>query len=256
MKALIGLLYVLELVLPLPLKDKRGRHRGFPIATASLVVLNVTVFALMILVPSPAMADPEQFYIDLFENFGIVPNAIMEQSGLGALSLVTAGFLHGSVPHLLGNMFILAFFGRKVEDLTGPFRFLLFYLLCMLGAGITSVVGRHALSPIEGAIPAIGASGAISGVTAAYLFLFANERITTLVIPIPYLFQLPAWVYVIYNFAHDLLLGLLTEEFVREFGSSPFNVDVFAHIGGLMAGLIFIYLYLLPEALIDRRRYR
>jgi membrane associated rhomboid family serine protease len=249
---MIGLLFILELVLPIPLKDNRGRHRGYPVATVSLVVINLIVHLAMVWVIPDALGSPEQVYRD----FGIVPNAVLEQSGLGALALVTAGFLHGSWLHLLGNMFILWFFGRKVEDLTGSLRFFLFYLLCLLGAGITSAVGRHALSPLEGTIPAIGASGAVSGVMAAYLFLFTGERITTLIIPIPYLFGLPAWVYIIYNFSHDLLLGLLTEEIVKEYGFSPIGTDVFAHVGGLIAGLIFIYLYLLPDALVARRRGR
>jgi membrane associated rhomboid family serine protease len=252
MEWMIGLLFLLELVFPLPLKDNRGRHRGYPVATMSLVAINVVVHAALTWVVPEALADPGQVY----QTYGIVPDAVFEQSGLGALSLVTAGFLHGDWFHLLGNVFLLWFFGRKVEDLTGSLRFFLFYLLCLLGAGITSTIGRHALSPLEAMVPAIGASGAVSGIMAAYLFLFTGERITTLVIPIPFLFRLPAWVYVVYQFSHDLLLGLLTEEVVREYGFSPFGTDVFAHVGGLMAGLIFIYLYLLPGALVDRRRSR
>ena len=128
--------------------------------------------------------------------------------------------------------------------------------MCLLGAGIASTMGRYALSPYEATMPSIGASGAVSGVMAAYLFLYAGERITTLVIPIPYLFKLPAWIYIVYNFSHDLVLGLLTEEIVKQQGASPFGTDVFAHVGGLIIGLICIYLYLPPEALVGRRRSR
>jgi membrane associated rhomboid family serine protease len=260
MEFILGPLFILETFLLLPLKDNRERQRGFPIATASLVALNVVIFVFMLWVLPGIVSDPEQFYGDLFENFAIVPINVLEQNGPGALSLVTAGFMHANIAHLMGNMIILWFFGRKVEDLTGPFRFLLFYLLCLLGAGITSAVGRHALSPIEATVPSIGASGAISGVMAAYLFLYASEQINTLVvfasIPIPYVFKWPAWVYIVYNFVHDLLLGLLTEELVKIYGASPIGVDVFAHAGGLIMGLIFIYLYLLPDALVDRRQHR
>ncbi len=112
------------------------------------------------------------------------------------------------------------------------------------------------MSPLEATVLAIGASGAVSDVMAAYLFLFTGERITTLTIPIPWLFRLPTWIYIIYNCGHDLFLGLLTEDFVKEHGFSPFGTDVFAHVGGLITGLIFIYLYLPPEALVDRRRRR
>jgi membrane associated rhomboid family serine protease len=250
MEWMTGLLFLLELVLPLPLKDERGRHRGFPVATATLVITNVVIYVAVVWLLNASGTDADQF----LHTFGIVPSTILARDGLGALSLLTAGFLHADWLHLLGNMFILWFFGRKVEDLIGPLPFSLFYTLCLLGAGITSTVGRHALSPVEATLPSIGASGAVSGVMAAYLFLFTGERITTLVIPIPYLFRLPAWVYIVYNFSHDLLLGLLAEEMVREYGFSPFGTDVFAHVGGLIAGLIFIYLYLPAEALVDRRR--
>jgi membrane associated rhomboid family serine protease len=250
MEWMLGLLVVLELVFPIPLKDSRGKHRGFPVATTTLVVLNVFVFLAVSWIVSQSRADP----VHLIETLGIVPNTVLKRQGLGALSLVTAGFIHGGVPHLAGNMFILWFFGRKVEDLIGPFQFFLFYLLCLLGAGIASTVGRYALSPIEASVPSIGASGAVSGVMAAYLFLFAGERITTLILPIPYLFGLPAWAYIVYNFGHDLLLGLLTEEVVKQHGASPFGTDVLAHMGGLVVGLALVYLYLPPEALIDQRR--
>ena len=247
-----GLLILLELIFPIPLKDDRDPHRGFPWATTSLLILNAFVYIVVLWILSESLADPEE----VVQTLGIVPSAVLERDGLGALSLVTAGFLHGGWLHLLGNMFILWFFGRKVEDLLGPFHFFLFYLMCLLGAGIASTIGRYALSPYEATMPSIGASGAVSGVMAAYLFLYAGERITTLVIPIPYLFKLPAWIYIVYNFSHDLVLGLLTEEIVKQQGVSPFGTDVFAHMGGLVIGLIFIYLYLPPEALIDHRRGR
>jgi membrane associated rhomboid family serine protease len=126
----------------------------------------------------------------------------------------------------------------------------------LLGAGIASSLGRYALSPTEATIPAIGASGAVSGVMAAYLFLFTGERISTLILPIPWLFKIPAWIYILYNFSHDVLLGLITEEVVKEYGFSPFGTDVFGHVGGLIIGLICIYLYLPAEALVDQRRGR
>jgi membrane associated rhomboid family serine protease len=252
MSWMYGLLIILELVLPIPLKDDRGKNRGFPVATATLVAINVLVQIILMWALARDGADAEQ----LFKTYGIVPQDVLARHGLGALSLVTAGFIHAGWLHLIGNMFILWFFGRKVEDLIGPVSFFLFFLLCLFGAGIASTLGRHALSEIEAGVPSIGASGAVSGVMAAYLFLYTGEHITTLIIPIPWLFRLPAWVYISYNFVHDLLLGLLTEEVVRENGFSPFGTDVFAHVGGLIVGLIFIYLYLPAEALLDYRQNR
>lgn len=260
MEWLIGPIILLEIVRPLPVKDNRQRHLGYPVATMSLLVINVIIHAVLVWQTSQDAVDP----MEIFTTFGMVPDDIFEQSGMGVLSLVTGGFLHADWMHLLGNMLFLWFFGRKVEDLTGTIRFFLYYLLCLLGAGTVSVIGRHALSPSEGAIPSIGASGAISGVMAAYLFLYAGERITTWVLtsflpvpfPIPLPVRMPAWVFIMHSVSHDLLLGLLNEELVKKYDFPPIGVDVFGHLGGLLVGLIFIYLYLLPGALLDYRRRR
>ena len=252
MTLLIILIWLSQIVYLLPIRDRRSRRLGFPWMTLSLVIINTLIHILVVVVSS---GSDEVAWVMLYP-YMEVPRLILDGEGLGALSVLTSGFLHGGWWHLAGNMFILWFFGRKVEDLIGPFQFFLFYLLCLLGAGITSTIGRYALSPVEASVPSIGASGAVSGVMAAYLFLFTGERITTLVLPIPYLFSVPAWIYIVYNFGHDLLLGLLTEEVVKQYGSSPFGTDVFAHMGGLVVGLAFIYLYLPPEALIHQRRVR
>src|ERR1019366_5361061 len=122
-------------------------------------------------------------------NFGMVPGEITHLSPLGArvpiglecpahhdlISYVTpllSLFLHGSWMHILGNALFLWIFGRAIEDVMGPVRFLGFYLLCGLVASAAQIVVNPS-SPV----PTVGASGAISGVMGAYLMLFPRVRV-------------------------------------------------------------------------------
>ena len=112
--------------------------------------------------------------------FGLIPAVVFGTEGLpdglpfvpALLTLMTSIFLHGSLLHLLGNMLFLWVFGDNVEDAMGHARFLLFFLLCGVAASLT-----HALVDPESARPLIGASGAVSGVVAAYLILYPRVRV-------------------------------------------------------------------------------
>jgi len=99
-------------------------------------------------------------------------------------------FLHGGIWHLLGNMWSLYIFGDNVEDRLGPFRYLLFYLLCGWASGLF-----HLFLNWQSPVPTIGASGAIAGVMGAYLILFPHSRILTLIpiLFIPYFIEIPAY---------------------------------------------------------------
>ena len=232
----------------LPLNDTEKTRYGDTPMTIMIIFVCAVIWLFQELL---LLSDYDKlFYFGVYV-LGTSPEQILQQEGFGGLTTLTATFMHSGFAHMFFNMWALWVFGRRVEDACGPWRFLGFYLFC----GATCTIAYtliHAGSPI----PAIGASGTINGVMAAYLFLFTGERITTLVLPIPYLFKLPAWAYIVYNFGHDLLLGFLTEEVVKQYGASPFGTDVFAHMGGLVVGLAFVYLYLPPEALIDQRRGR
>jgi membrane associated rhomboid family serine protease len=122
-------------------------------------------------------------------------------------------------------------------------------------SGVGSVVGEAALPATQGMIPSLGASGAVMGVVAAYLFLYPTQHIRTLpligIIPIPFLPRMPAWVFILYTVAHDLV-GALLEQEVQAYGYSTF-IGWFAHLGGLIAGLTCLYLYL-PAEIIHYRR--
>ena len=254
---LFYLIEILGLLIMLPLKDRRHRQGSFPWATAWLVISNILIhIGVSLFIFREAGASGDQAWFITYP-FMEVPFLILNRQGLGALSVLTSGFLHAGIAHLLGNMFILWFFGRKVEDSTGPLRFILFYLFCLFTASLVSVVARASLSSLNAQIPGLGASGAIAGVMAAYLFLYSEEKILTLVtfslIPVPIPFWLPSWVFIVFTFLIDTLKWQLAVEMARELGASPVGVNVFAHMGGAAGGFLFIFFFLHPEVLIQRR---
>ena len=144
-------------------------------------------------------------------------------------------FLHGSWMHLIGNMWFLWLFGNNIEDsMTRP-RFVAFYLLCGIAAALAQVV----IEPDSG-VPMVGASGAISGVMGAYLVLYPRVRVFTLV-PLGFFFTtiaLPAWVMLIYWMVLQLVGGV-----TGIFSEASGGVAFWAHIGGFLAGVVLIKLF-------------
>jgi membrane associated rhomboid family serine protease len=143
-------------------------------------------------------------------------------------TLVTAQFLHASVPHVAFNMLFLAAFGPAVERIAGPVRFLAFYLAC----GVLGNLAQVSVDPASH-VPEIGASGAIAGVLGAYIVRFPSE---------PLFWRVPAFV----------VIGLwAAAQFVHGFGTVSANVlsergggtAYFAHIGGFLAGVLSIALF-------------
>ena len=139
--------------------------------------------------------------------------------------MFTSMFLHGGLMHLLGNMLFLYVFGDNVEDYFGHVPYLLFYVACGIGSGLI-----HALSNLHSSIPALGASGAISGVMGAYAVLFPRARVLMLffvfLIPVPAFFVLGYW------FVLQFLEG------IGEFGAAAAGgVAWWAHIGGFLMGM-------------------
>ena len=170
--------------------------------------------------------------------------------------MITSTFLHADLSHLLGNMFFLYFFGRKVEDLLGAWQFALLYLACTFISGIGSVVGGTTLPLTQGRIPGLGASGAVTGVMAAYLFLYSEQRIRTLVMvvfPIPFIIKMPVWTFIVYTVVRDVMGGWLEQE-IQALGYMYSLVGSFAHLGGFVGGMLCIYLLLPAEVLHYRHR--
>ncbi len=155
-------------------------------------------------------------------------------SGTGALSLLTSMFMHGGWMHLIGNMWFLWVFGNNIEDSMGHFRFLVFYLLTGLIAA-----AAHILTDPSGTIPTVGASGAISGVMGAYMVLYPSVRVQTLIflVIIIRIIPLPAWMLLAYWFFLQLLGGSAS------LGRSGGGVAFWAHVGGFVAGVVFVKLF-------------
>jgi len=230
----------------IPLRAESPR-RTFAAVNLLLIALNVIVFLYQVSLP-PRVADK------LVLNFGVVPARAEQvfapirpmtrgagraartvrgtppESALVPLvtSLFTSMFLHAGWLHLLSNMLFLYVFGANVEDYFGHLPYLMFYLICGLGAGVT-----HILANWGSTIPSIGASGAISGVMGAYIVLFPRSRILTLVPVIIFFFtvRLPAVLILGYWFLIQFLSGFLSLGEVDRAG-----VAWWAHIGGFLLG--------------------
>jgi len=215
-----------------PLRDDNPRRGPAPVVV-TLIAVNVAVFlyqfALQLQSPEAAQA----FVYAL----GSVPARITEAfAGRYPLSdslpgMATSMFLHGGWMHLIGNMWFLWIFGDNIEDELGHRPFLLFYL----GTGLLASFAHYALNPWS-PVPAIGASGAVSGVMGAYLVRFPRARVTTLV-PIVIVLatiELPAAVMLAYWFVIQFFSG------AASIGAEGGGVAWWAHIGGFAAGVVWM----------------
>lgn len=140
--------------------------------------------------------------------------------------LVTYGFMHDtqSWMHIIFNMLMLWMFGRDIERLMGPRRFLTYYLVCVVGAGIVQLLA----GVIQGwGVPTVGASGGVFGIFLAYGMAFPNRRIMLMFPPIP----MPAKYFVILLGLFELTMGYT--------GASP-GIANFAHLGGMIFGFALI----------------
>lgn len=219
----------------IPLRDTI-QARNYPVVNTAIIVLNVFFY----LVELAQGTKLNQFIFI----YGLVPARYSTEIGnyfsfgQQAFSFLSFMFIHGGFWHLLGNMWSLYIFGDNVEDRLGPIKYLVFYLLCGLGSGLS-----HLLLNWYSQVPTIGASGAIAGVMGAYLMLYPGSRILTL-IPIffiPYFVEIPALVF----------LGIwFLLQFLNAAGASgqAGGIAWWAHIGGFLFGMLFVKLFLrVPE---------
>lgn len=226
-----------------PLWDKNPLERvRFQYVTVALILVNCGVFFLFqmgILYPAGDV---------LLIDFSVIPSELLRfadvPSGVEALpapgpdlrgpqnlllpeeiTLITYMFLHGGILHLVGNMIFLWVFGDNVEDSMGHLRFLIFYLLCGIFAGLV-----HAVMSAPSDVPMIGASGAVAGVIAAYLMLHPRVRVWILV-----LYRIPLRV------SAGLALGVwIALQLVSVYMDTEGGTAWWAHIGGLIAGAVLI----------------
>lgn len=212
----------------LPIRDTI-RSRTFPFVTYSLIAVNVVVFLFEEIIPGPALDS-------LFRYFGLVPARLSLFRPLTWITLVTSVFLHGGWFHLISNMWTLFIFGDNVEDRMGSGRFLLYYLLAGIAAGLSQVFFMP-----DSSLPTIGASGAIAGVLGAYFILYPAAKVIT-IIPlffIPWFVDIPAFIYLGIWFLSQLSSGLVTLGAVSDFG----GVAWWAHIGGFVFGFLTVRLF-------------
>jgi membrane associated rhomboid family serine protease len=156
------------------------------------------------------------------------------------LTLITSMFMHGGLAHIFGNMLFLWIFGDNIEDRIGHFRYLIFYLVCGVLAGLAHVFSTVIFAGSNEAsllVPSLGASGAISGVLGAYILLFPTNRVIVLLgwfaMPMPAFIAIGLW------FVFQLISGLG----VLGSGSQQGGVAYAAHIGGFVAGLALIKIF-------------
>lgn len=193
----------------------------FPVVTYLLILANVIVFFYMTGLPTAA-------YTEFINKYGLTPASIMQGKQLP--TLITSMFLHFDLIHLLSNMLFLLISGSECERAMGNSRFFVFYIISGIGSGLFHTYMNRASPMAE--IPAIGASGAIFGVLAAFAILFPFRMVISFFgfIPIP----LPAIVFV--------LLSVWLETVYVMTGVNP-HIAHEAHIGGFLTGFFLTLLF-------------
>lgn len=234
------------------------RSRTFPLVNYALILANFAVFFVELMQP-----DLEAWV----SQWGAIPCLItgaLQLSGTATCTLatrvaqfptgpdalvrlVTSMFVHGGWLHILGNMLFLWVFGDNVEDSFGHVGYLIFYLIGGIGAGLGQV-----LADPTSAVPAVGASGAIAAVLAAYLVLYPRASVST-VIPIfiiPWIVHIPAFVLMLFWFAIQVLSSNLFAVTPAVGGSG--GVAYMAHVVGFILGLILVFFFRGKQKSIDR----
>ena len=217
----------------IPLRDANPTRRQ-PLVTPALIAACFAVFAVELWVVTTG---GDQALENLAKAWGLVPASLVAAVKAGewlsqpVLAVFTSMFLHGGWAHILGNMLFLWIFGGRVEDRMGRVRFLLFYLV----GGVAAGLGQTLENPTS-TDPMIGASGAISAVLGAYLVLYPRARIQSLVF-LGFFYQLiavPAAILLGYWFVLQVIDGLAS------LGGTDLTggVAVYAHIAGFVAGAL------------------
>jgi membrane associated rhomboid family serine protease len=236
----------------IPIGDDNRDRRTTPIVNYLLIVANILVFVFLqdwgrnfsftygySTVPAEILTGH-----DIVSNSKVVVDQLTGQQieipGLAPtpinvyLTLITSMFMHGGIAHILGNMLFLFIFGDNIEDSMGHGRYLFFYLLCGVIAGLTNVFATvfFGQSPY---VPSLGASGAISGVMGGYLLLFPTRRVRIWLFFF-FTISVPAFIAVGVWFVFQVISGL------GALGGDQANggIAYAAHIGGFIAGLVLV----------------
>ncbi len=231
-----------ECRLMIPIRDINP-SRTFPIVNVAIIVVCSLIWLYewrlsdRILVTLQGQVSALELFI---RQFGLVPAEVFARP----YTLVTHMFLHGSWFHIIGNMWFLWVFGDNVEDRLGRFKYVVFYLLCGLGAAFAQTFISLVFG--GGHVPMVGASGAVSGILGAYMRMFPHARVLALV-PVFFFMtfvEIPALVFIGLWFFIQLVNGVISLPLVGLGG-----VAWWAHIGGFVVG------YLLIDKFLQRDRY-
>jgi len=209
----------------IPLRDINPTVRT-PLVTYAFIALNLAVFVYEFLWLPPEMLP------GFVSQHAVVPVHLFSGYVPSLSTPLTSMFMHGGLAHLAGNLWFLHVFGDNVEDVLGHVRYAVFYLVC----GLVAVFAHAAIEPTS-LVPMVGASGAISGVLGAYVLLHPRARVVTFV-PIFFLFELPASMFIIVWFGLQVFAGFGSLGAIDQAGG---GVAFFAHIGGFLAGILFVW---------------
>jgi len=213
-----------------PIGDDRVVGGRAAFVVVGLIALNVLAFLVELSQPSDAALN------SFIQAWGVVPREYTAARDLPPTiplpfwsTLITSMFLHGGWMHLFGNMLYLWIFGDNIEKVMGAGRFLVFYLVCGLAASFAHIAFGGGST-----VPAVGASGAISGVLGAYLVLFPRNQVRVLtrggIMSVPAIVVLGFWILI------QMISGLGSLTATSETAGG--GVAYMAHIGGFVAGLI------------------
>ncbi|NLA67235.1 MAG: rhomboid family intramembrane serine protease [Gammaproteobacteria bacterium] len=194
-----------------------------PPVAKGLLIANAVAFLLQVLLGRMVFAP-----LMLWPLGGDAHPFLAGAPGFAPWQLLSYGFLHGNLAHLLFNMLALVMFGSQLEYTWGPRRFLAFFLVCVAGAGLCQLLVAS-WSVAQGAMPypTVGASGGVFGLLLAYGMLFPHQRVMLLIPPIP----MKARTLVIVYGAIELYLGIT---------GTQSGVAHFAHLGGMLFGWLLI----------------
>ncbi len=235
-----------------PLRDDISSHR-FPVVNYAMIGLCVIVFILQTSSPDGLVGEfgmiparishpgqelivqrPTTVQTPLGRTKVVVEERIPETTFHPFTTLMSCIFLHGSLMHLLGNIWFLYVFGDNVEDRMGPFGYLFFYL----SSGIVASLAHFAFQP-NSDVPTIGASGAVAGVMGAYMWLYPHAKVVT-IIPILFILQMivvPAPIFLGIWFVIQLVQGTFSMG-----GTAAAGVAWWAHAGGFTFGFAIAWL--------------
>lgn len=223
----------------IPLHDTNQRT-SFPFINYLIIISNIFVFWLQLTAPN-------------FETFILTHGFISSRFSLIDPStwfqIISSMWMHGGFLHIIFNLWFLHIFGDNVEDRIGHIRYFLFYVI----TGIFAVAAQYLIDPTS-SIPLIGASGAIAGVTGAYLYLFKDARIVALVpsfFGLMHRVVLPSWIFLGYWFVLQIISGVGSLTSIDVNGG---GVAFFAHIGGFVAGYV-LAIFVAPKIAPEEGKY-